>query len=148
MSVVTQQSSAETSVKGGAKHEKAIEELAKMEKALWIVLCTLFVAIVTLVIVASANAPIEGILTVAAICGVLSIAFSVIANAIGSHKKKYAIVDEASSTTVSMTSNDSKVGSRSKDGKPRIVKINPQNPSLAQNKAIDVVALDGTAEVV
>mmetsp|Transcript_25473 Transcript_25473/g.45266 ORF Transcript_25473/g.45266 Transcript_25473/m.45266 type:complete len:97 (-) Transcript_25473:921-1211(-) len=86
MSVETQQSSAETSVKGGAKHEKAIKELAKMEKALWIVLCTLFVAIVTLVIVASANAPIEGILTVAAICGVLSIAFSVIANAIGSHK--------------------------------------------------------------
>ena len=86
MSVVTQQSSAETSVKGGAKvcmlckpfvrvrvdtwgsawrcgmcwnvcfqHEKAIEELAKMEKALWIVLCTLFVAIVTLVIVASVS---------------------------------------------------------------------------------------------
>jgi len=114
---------------------QALRTLARLEKTLWIILVSLFCAIVALVVVASSGVPVEGVLVVAVICGILSIAFSMVANSIASHKKKYSIVDDPGSAANSVC-------------EAKNVRVDPQNPHLTTKAPIDVVALDGTNEVV
>ena len=105
-----------------------------MEKALWSILVALFVMMVALVIVAAvsdvfltsmlssktcdvcnvmllpywcklqAKAPVEAILTVAGLCGFLSVAFSYLVGNIASHKVNNLL--NPSETGVSMTMNN------------------------------------------
>mmetsp|Transcript_757 Transcript_757/g.960 ORF Transcript_757/g.960 Transcript_757/m.960 type:complete len:163 (-) Transcript_757:348-836(-) len=125
------------------KNDKGLQPrlvLAKLEKMLWGILIALFLSIIVLVIVASSGAPVMALMICAVLSGMLSVAFSCVANSIAAHKEKYEIVDDNSSQTTSKSETKTEM---------KAVKIDPQNPSVIEIKQkIDVVALDGTNEVV
>jgi len=124
----------------GKENVQPMLVLAKLEKMLWGILVALFLSIIVLVIVASSGAPIMALMICAILSGILSVAFSCVANSIAAHKKKYEIVDDDTSERASKSETKTEV---------KTVKIDPQNPSVIEIKQkIDIVALDGTNEVV
>mmetsp|Transcript_23621 Transcript_23621/g.37132 ORF Transcript_23621/g.37132 Transcript_23621/m.37132 type:complete len:147 (-) Transcript_23621:423-863(-) len=131
--------------KAGAK-----ETLALYEKLLWGTLLSLFLSVVLLIITASSGAPIEAILAIAGLCGILSLMFSVLTTVISFHKKKYHLLDENNKDSPGSKENPTTTPSKAHLNPPT-VSLNPTNPTLtvkSQNTPIDVVALDGTNEVV
>jgi len=88
---------------------------------------------------------VAAILVVAVFCGVLSVVFSVLSNCISSLKKSNSIEDKSEDKTEASSTSEN---SGSLDKTKKNIRIDPKNPHATTATPIDVVALDGTDEVV